>query len=636
MHPDPQREGVLDLSVLVPTFQRPDLVAGLLARLAGQTLAPERFEVIVVDDGSDPPIAIEEPQPFRVELLRQPNLGPAAARNLGLARCRAPLCLILNDDAVPAPDLCERHLAIHEEERAKGEGPVAVLGTFHFSPGAVAESPFVELLDRTDLLFDFSTLRHGERGPWTQFWTCNISLPTQALRDAGGFDPELFRDIVEDVEVGLRLHKKGWRVLYREDAHAYHDHVWTREAFFPRSVRLGAALVRLHQKHDEPIAVRLQPGERLDHERVRRMQATYEALHPALGRVEQLLGRVETEQRGRPLQADLVKQLEAAVGRVNNVALFRGMLTELTGQDPEPVMLHGPRKGTKTSVIVVSCDALDATQRCLAALARHADPDHPMEILVVDNGSTDGSLEWLVAQRGIELLANPGNLGAPRARNQALARATGEYVVFLDNDVVVTAGWLRGLLFHAEVDARAACVGPVTDRAAHGQAIPYAGGDAGLDAFAAERARTHRRQFRHASLLSSFCLLVKRPVVEALGGFDVAFSPWGFEDDDYTLRAALGGRHNRVALDVFVRHAAYATHEKADRHAQLLERNWRRFGAKWGLPAGCPRGDYAALAPLLDGRVPAPPVHLPLAGQPDPDGPVLERVPPERNEPCAT
>ncbi len=173
--------------------------------------------------------------------------------------------------------------------------------------------------------------------------------------------------------------------------------------------------------------------------------------------------------------------------------------------------------------------------------------------------------------------------------------------MFLDDDVVVTQHWLSQLLWHAEVDPLAACIGPRTDRAAHGQALSYAGGDATarLEAFAAELHLRERHKFRHALLLSSFCLLTRRSVVERLGGFDTRFSPWGFEDDDFTLRATLLGMHNRVAEDVFVRHVAYSSGERAARHEQLLDENWRRFADKWSLPGSARRGDYAGLEDAL-------------------------------------
>ena len=97
-------------------------LTALLARLARQTLGPERFEAIIVDDGSPAPIQLPSVAPsFCTHLLRQPNAGPGAARNLALSRCAAPLALILNDDAAPAPDLLERHLAIHADAPGTSE-----------------------------------------------------------------------------------------------------------------------------------------------------------------------------------------------------------------------------------------------------------------------------------------------------------------------------------------------------------------------------------------------------------------------------------------------------------------------------------------------------------------------------------
>jgi len=86
---------------------------------------------------------------------------------------------------------------------------------------------------------------------------------------------------------------------------------------------------------------------------------------------------------------------------------------------------------------------------------------------------------------------------------------------------------------------------------------------------------------------------------ERLQGFDTRFSPWGFEDDDFTLRATLLGMHNRVAEDVFVRHVAYSSGERAARHEQLLDENWRKFADKWSLPRTARRGDYAGLEAAL-------------------------------------
>jgi GT2 family glycosyltransferase len=238
-------------------------------------------------------------------------------------------------------------------------------------------------------------------------------------------------------------------------------------------------------------------------------------------------------------------------------------------------------------------------------------------VLVVDNGSSDGSAQWLAQQRDIALELNADNRGAPAARNQALARATGRWIVVMDNDAIVTPGWLERLLHHAQVDGRSGCIGPLSDRAAHGQQIPYSGACdlASLTAFAHGHAQRNQRRSRLQNILTSFLLLMRREVLDTIGGFDERFSPWGFEDDDFTLRAALAGFRNRCALDVFVRHEHYGG-AKAARHSELLARNWARFAEKWSGQANATYGDYRFIEPALQRSFARDELFVPLNGAP--------------------
>jgi GT2 family glycosyltransferase len=603
-----RRAEALALSVIVPTYGRAELLNALLARLAEQTLPPERFELVAVDDGSPEPIWADAARlPFALTLLRQANAGPGAARNLALEHVRAPLVLILNDDAVPAQDLLERHLAAHAEAGPK----TAVLGSFRFAPDFLA-SPFVQLLDSSDLLFDFENLRHGELYDWRFFWTCNLSLPAAALRAAGGFDAERFREaIVEDVELGYRLGREGWRVLYREDAVCHHAHGVTPRGYFERMVRLGVNLVRMWQKHRDP-QILWSRAEQLEPV-LRDCQLFYEQHRENQAQLVAKLEQLEVTQRGRLLPPDVKFRLQAAVRKLSLVGYSRGVILEGAGHDPEPHVASAPRAGALTSVVIVSYQALARTRRCLEALRAASDPAHPIEILVADNGSSDGSAEFLAAQPDVVLLRHEENLGAPRARNLALRHARGEWIVFLDNDAIVTPGWLARLRWHADADPLVGCVCPVSDRAAHGQQIPYEGDDslAAIAAFADTRAGTYRRRGRYGLLFTSFCVLVRRQVLERIGGFDERFSPWGFEDDDFSLRAHLAGFRTRVALDVFVRHESYGG-AKQKRHEELLARNWRRFAEKWMDDCAPAYGDYRSLEAVLARTWSDAELHIPL------------------------
>jgi len=599
-----------ELSVLVPTYGRGDTIRRLLDHLAQQSLGKDRFEVVVVDDGSPRPLLLATARyPMRVTLLRQDNAGPGAARNLGARHCRAPWTLILNDDAVPDATLLERHL-----QRA-GELPprTALLGTFDFTPTAL-RSPFTQVLQQSDLLFDFPGLRDGEAHPWSFFWTCNLSLPTQVLREYR-FDAARFREaIVEDVELGYRLAKQGWKVVFDRSLVAMHDHVQQPTSYFQRMVRLGVNMARMAEKHRDPgLLQHYADAGGIDLYRGA-MQRYVEAFYTTFSKVQTYLQGLERDRAGDLLAPTDIAPLKKLIRQIGSICLFRGVLQEQVGCDPFAVFEQGPREGELVSIVVLSHNHLAMTQRCVAALRAAADARHPTELIVVDNGSRDGSAAWLAAQPDVRLIINSHNLGAPLARNQGLEAASGQWLVVMDNDAIVTPGWLRRLLHHAQVDGRAGCVGPVSNRVAHSQQIEFVGNTdpMSLQRFADALYAAEPFASEPHNMLSSFCLLFSRRVLDAIGGFDPRFSPWGYEDDDFTLRAALAGFANRIARDVFVRHEHYDG-VKTERHQELLFANWRRFAQKWGGDAELPHGDFAAVEANLRASGNTPELHLPLA-----------------------
>jgi glycosyltransferase involved in cell wall biosynthesis len=102
-----------------------------------------------------------------------------------------------------------------------------------------------------------------------------------------------------------------------------------------------------------------------------------------------------------------------------------------------------------TSIIIPCCGQLAFTQQCLASLKEHTQP--AWELIVIDNGSNDGTAAYLAGVRDmasvpVTVVTNLTNLGFPAAVNQGLRLARGEYLVLLNNDVVVTDGWLDQLI----------------------------------------------------------------------------------------------------------------------------------------------------------------------------------------------
>lgn len=233
----------------------------------------------------------------------------------------------------------------------------------------------------------------------------------------------------------------------------------------------------------------------------------------------------------------------------------------------------------KASIIIPVLNNLELTGRCIKSIQ---DNTRDYELVVVDNASDDdmqGYLEVLAALNdNVHVIRNPLNLGWPLACNQGLARATGDYVVLLNNDTEVCPGWLDRLLAPF-ADPTVGLVGPMSDNVSGPQSV---GHRADWHKAAERLATVKAGQYRFTSRLVGFCLAIRREVVSQLGGLDPRFGLGNFDDDDYCLRAQLAGWKLAIAEDCFVHHAGHATFdaERIDL-TQTLGLNRRKFLHKW-------------------------------------------------------
>jgi glycosyltransferase involved in cell wall biosynthesis len=168
------------VSVVIPTYERMDVLPEVLAALAGQRQAPP-FEVVVVDDGSRDSTGgflSGYRGPVDLKVLRQQNRGPAAARNAGVAAAGGELVAFLGDDTVPAPDWLSTHVAAHAHRR--GREPLAVLGYTGWHP-RMRTTPFLRYINEHGLQFGYALIDQPEKVPFNFFYTSNISLPRELL-----------------------------------------------------------------------------------------------------------------------------------------------------------------------------------------------------------------------------------------------------------------------------------------------------------------------------------------------------------------------------------------------------------------------------------------------------------------------
>ncbi len=262
------------------------------------------------------------------------------------------------------------------------------------------------------------------------------------------------------------------------------------------------------------------------------------------------------------------------------------LLTELEAALP-PEELAG--LFPKLSVVVVTFDNRELNRVCLESLAARTEWPN-WELIVVDNGSTDGTRDLLEEQQRIlhprmRVLFQERNLGFAAACNAGLAASTGDYLVLLNNDTVTTRGALTALVRHLAADPSLGLVGPVTNAIANEARIEVGyGGLAELPEWARGYVRAHDGETFAMPMLALFCAAMPRRVYESVGPLDERFGIGMFEDDDYGRRVAEKGFAIRCARDAFVHHWQMASFRKMpqEEYLALFAANKKKYAEKWG------------------------------------------------------
>ena len=254
------------------------------------------------------------------------------------------------------------------------------------------------------------------------------------------------------------------------------------------------------------------------------------------------------------------------------------------------------------SIVILAHNKARYTDVCLRSVLASKPAD--FEILVGDNGSTDETprvlehLSQVAAGRKIpfHVIRNEAGIGCATARNEAVARASGEELVFLDNDTVIPdPAWLEKLKRILHSDEKAAIVGPKLCYPFEPHLIQCAG--VGIS-------RTGRVQFRgrgedgnhprygrveEVQALISACFMFRRTLYDGIGGLDEAFNPIQYEDFDFCYRARSRGLRCVYTPDPVVYHwesvtsdgtAALPNRYVIIKHGMLFKRRWRHMFEK--------------------------------------------------------
>ena len=286
------RKGRPRFSVTIPTCNRRATLEKCLAAFAQQTIPAKEFEVVVVDDGSSD--GTEEfcasfHPPFAFHYFRQANAGAGAARRKSIEHARGEFVLLCNDDTIASPGLLAEHNRAHQSHARE---KIAALGDFRYPPEAV-DRALTCYLSWHPFLFPQVSLQPGLHAKNAYFVGCNLSIRRDAILAAGSFDPQ-FR-VAEDTELGVRLRRDGFRVLYVPEAQATHMHLlFPMSSLIRRAEIYGRTQWLLLRKHPQLLGDGTGPFGRLDESARQKMTAYVERHKPEVQAAVESLEKFET------------------------------------------------------------------------------------------------------------------------------------------------------------------------------------------------------------------------------------------------------------------------------------------------------------------------------------------------------
>lgn len=241
----------------------------------------------------------------------------------------------------------------------------------------------------------------------------------------------------------------------------------------------------------------------------------------------------------------------------------------------------------KVSIVIVTYNNWSYTQQCLKSLL--ANNEYPnLEIIIVDNDSTDETKVKLARIRHprVKVLFSPENLGFAGGNKVGCNLATGEYIVLLNNDTIVTPNWIENLIKPLRENDKLGMTGPVSNSVGNDQMLDFFIGNPIIGAsekWLEDFWLLNKGKYRKTELLGFYCVAIKREVYEKAGDLDTNYGIGMFEDDDYCEKVKSLGYELAIVEDVFIYHHGSVSFKKlqTNHYKKIWNKNKLYFESKW-------------------------------------------------------
>lgn len=498
-----------EVSIIIPVYNKVEYTQKCIESILGNTFNVD-YEIIVVDnassDGTANYLKTISAQEDRIKVIsNNQNAGFAGSNNQAVEHANGEYVLFLNNDTEVLQGWLENMLKV-----ITSDSTVGIVGNKLLYPdGTVQHGGVVIINDKVNN--DPLLAQNIFVGQNRSFSDANQMREYQAVtaaclltskehfKQVNGFD-EQFWNGYEDVDFCFKIRETGLKVVYQPASEVLH---YESKSGTERFAKVAENIGLLHRKWLNKIGVDFIITENGD---VRQTSNVHIRPYPTTG-----------------------NQIESR----NEI-------------------------GGLVSIIMLTCNALDYTKKCVQSIQQNTKYAH--EIIFVDNNSKDGSvkyLEDLVKQNtNYKLIKNKDNKGFAAGNNQGVKKAKGEYVFFLNNDVLVAKNWLGDMVSALQKDAAIGMVGPLTNSISGLQRldnVPYKT-DADFEGFAKQIRDGNKGNVTPRRRIAGFAVLMQKEIYQEVEGFDESFGLGNFEDDDLCLKVREAGYAIMVHEGTFIHH----------------------------------------------------------------------------------
>jgi len=572
------------VSFIIPVFNKIEFIRKCLDAIVKNTLK-ESFEVIIIDNAStDSTKDFLKCLEGDVKIVtNDKNLGFARACNQGARMASSDYLLFLNNDTEPQKGWLGPLLEVLIRDNSVAAAGSKLLfsnETIQHAGVVIADNKNVNdpLLATHIYAKEPANLPEANQLRTYQALTAACLLIRKSVfNEVGGFD-EGYWNGYEDVDLCFKLQERGWKLVYQPESVVIHHESKSGQERF---IKVNENIKRLHDKWQ---------------------------------------GKIKPD--------IIIKEDGSTIVTENNKIKQYSLPNEL------PTEAANIKSQKLVSIIMLTWNALEYTQKCIRSIQDYT--HYPYEVVFVDNGSSDGTVEYLrkivKEHPNYKLIDNQENKGFAAGNNQGVKLASGKYIMLLNNDVLVSEGWLENLVESLERDEKIGMVGPITNSISGRQQVkdvPYADemlklqkgtkykGDIhrnennssffsasyvvedgffdekGFHRFAQSIRRNFKGRLTPRYRIAGFAIFMKKSLYEEVGGLDESFGTGNYEDDDLCLKVRDKGYAVMVDESVFIHHYRSQTFKenKIDYKNSIIT-NDTKFKEKW------PEVDYTELLEL--------------------------------------